>query len=113
MTKHRHSTQSHSLDGFYDTLRRPGVARASSGRWFGGVAAGLGRWLGVDPLVVRAAFIFFGLFFGMGLTVYLILVLLMPDEHGNIYLERALKYGEGGAITLLVITGLATLGGGP
>lgn len=113
MTKHTDSSHSHGLDTFYDALRRPGITRATRGRWFGGVATGLARWLGVDPLVVRAALIFFALFFGMGLTIYLILLLLMPSERGDIFLERALKYGEGAPITLLVVTGIVTLGGGP
>lgn len=103
----------HGLDGFYSALRRPGIVRQSQGRWFAGVAAGLARWLGVDPLVVRAGFILFSIFFGMGLALYLVLWLLMPDERGEIHVERALKYGEGGSIFLLVVTVMSVLGGGP
>lgn len=103
----------HGLDGLYTALRRPGIVRQSNGRWFAGVAAGTARWLGVDPLVVRAGFILFSIFFGMGLALYLVLWLLMPDERGEIHLERALKYGEGSSIFLLVITAMAVLGGGP
>lgn len=103
----------HGLDGFYGALRRPGIVRQSQGRWFAGVATGLARWLGVDPLVVRAGFILFSIFFGMGLALYLVLWLLMPDERGEIHVERALKYGEGGSIFLLVVTAMSVLGGGP
>lgn len=106
-------TQRHGLDGFYDALRRPGITRANDGRWFAGVSAGIARRLGVDPLVIRAAFILFSLFFGMGVTLYLVLWLLLPDEQGQISLERALKHGEGGSIFLLVVTVIAFLGGGP
>ncbi|GAA2473025.1 PspC domain-containing protein [Terrabacter carboxydivorans] len=105
--------QRNGLDGLYTALRRPGVVRQSNGRWFAGVAAGVARWLGVDPLVVRAGFILFSIFFGMGLALYLVLWLLMPDERGEIHLERALKHGEGSSIFLLVITVMAVLGGGP
>lgn len=101
----------HPLDSLYDALRRPGIARASRGRWFAGVAAGLARRLGVDPLVVRAGFILFSLFFGMGVTLYLVLWLLMPDERGAISLERALKHGEGHSIFLLIVTVIAVVGG--
>ncbi len=87
--------------------------RQSNGRWFAGVAAGVARWLGVDPLVVRAGFILFSIFFGMGLALYLVLWLLMPDERGEIHVERALKHGEGSSIFLLVVTVMAVLGGGP
>jgi phage shock protein PspC (stress-responsive transcriptional regulator) len=106
-------TQGHGLDGFYAALRRPGIMRQSDGRWFAGVATGLARWLGVDPLVVRAGFILFSIFFGMGLALYLVLWLLMPDERGEIHAERALKHGEGHSIFLLVVTVISILGGGP
>ena len=97
-------TQGHGLDGFYAALRRPGIVRSRDGRWFAGVATGVARWLGVDPLVVRAGFILFSIFFGMGLALYLVLWLLMPDERGEIHIERALKHGEGSSIFLLVVT---------
>ncbi len=105
--------QGHGLDGFYTALRRPGIVRRGDGRWFAGVATGLARWLGVDPLVVRAGFILFSIFFGMGVALYLVLWLLMPDERGEIHVERALKHGEGHSIFLLVVTAIAVLGGGP
>ncbi|WP_330476446.1 PspC domain-containing protein [Terrabacter sp. C0L_2] len=105
--------QGHGLDGLYTALRRPGIVRQSNGRWFAGVAAGVARWLGVDPLVVRAGFILFSIFFGMGIALYLVLWLLMPDERGEIHVERALKHGEGSSVFLLVITVMAVLGGGP
>lgn len=105
--------QGHGLDGFYERLRRLGITRARDGRWFAGVAAGLARRLGVDPLVVRAAFILFGLFFGMGIALYLVAWLLLPDEKGKLPIEAALKYGDGGSIFLLVIAGISLFGGGP
>jgi phage shock protein PspC (stress-responsive transcriptional regulator) len=114
MTKSKSApTQGHGLDGFYEALRRPGITRVAGGRWFAGVSTGLARWLGVDPLVVRAGFILLSIFFGMGVAVYLALWLVMPDERGEIHVERALKHGEGGSIFLLVVTVLSLLGGGP
>ncbi|MEO7754420.1 MAG: PspC domain-containing protein [Terracoccus sp.] len=104
-------TPGRGLDGLYAALRRPGVARVSQGRWFAGVAGGIARWLGVDPLVVRAGFILFGLFFGVGLGLYLALVLLLPDEQGTIRLEQALRHGDGKSIFLLVVTALVLFGG--
>ena len=107
------NSKGHGLDGLYDALRRPGIARASDGRWFAGVASGLARRLGIDPLVVRAAFILLGLLFGMGLAIYFVLWLLMPDERGRISLEQALKYGEGHSIFLLIVTVVVLFSGGP
>jgi len=105
--------QGHGLDGFYEALRRPGIVRVSDGRWFAGVSTGLARWLGVDPLIVRAGFILFSIFFGMGVALYLTLWLLMPDERGEMHIERALKFGEGHSIFLLIVTVISVLGGGP
>ncbi len=101
------------LDGFYDALRRPGVMRADDDTWFAGVCVGLARWLGVDALVVRAAFVLLAVFFGMGVALYLVLWLLMPKENGDLSVERALKYGDGGAITLLVATCISVFSGAP
>ena len=114
MTKSKNApTQGHGLDGFYEALRRPGITRVADGGWFAGVSTGLGRWLGVDALVVRAGFILLSIFFGMGVALYLALWLLMPDERGEIHLERALKHGEGRSIFLLVVTAVSVFGGGP
>jgi phage shock protein PspC (stress-responsive transcriptional regulator) len=112
MTK-KNSSHGPGLDGFYAVLRRPGITRVRDGRWFAGVATGLARRLGVDPLVVRAGFILLSLFFGMGVALYLVVWLLMPDEQGTLRIESALKYGDGGSIFLLVVTGLSLFGGGP
>ena len=114
MTNSNHApSQGHGLDGFYAALRRPGIVRGTDERWFAGVAGGIARWLGVDPLVVRAGFILFSIFFGFGLSLYLLLWLLMPDDRGRLPVERALKDGDGGSIFLLVVTAIAVLGGAP
>ena len=79
MTNSNHApSQGHGLDGFYAALRRPGIVRGTNERWFAGVAGGIARWLGVDPLVVRAGFILLSIFFGVGVSLYLVLWLLMP-----------------------------------
>jgi phage shock protein PspC (stress-responsive transcriptional regulator) len=114
MTNSNHApSQGHGLDGFYAALRRPGIVRGTDERWFAGVAGGIARWLGVDPLVVRAGFILLSIFFGVGVSLYLVLWLLMPDDRGRLPVERALKDGDGGSIFLLVVTAIAVLGGAP
>ena len=59
-------------------LRRTELRRSRSDRVVAGVAAGVGRHLGVDALVVRVAFIVLGLAAGFGVVVYLLLWLLAP-----------------------------------
>jgi phage shock protein PspC (stress-responsive transcriptional regulator) len=45
-----------------------------------GVCAGLAKWLDVDPLLVRLAFVVAFFVYGVGLLPYLILWLLMPKD---------------------------------
>ncbi len=114
MTNSNHGASTgQRLDGFYAALRRPGIVRSTGERWFAGVSTGIARWLGVDPLVVRAGFILLSIFFGVGVGLYLVLWLLMPDDQGRLSVERALRDGDGGSIFLLVITVMSLLGGGP
>ena len=93
-----------SLDRFLAALRDRGLPRRSEEKWIGGVCAGIAERLRVDPLIVRAGFILLGLVLGAGVTVYLLAWLLLPDRHGSILLERAVRHSDGGAITLMVVT---------
>ena len=112
MNEHHGGSPHTGLDSFFALLRRPGIVRVSEGKWFAGVATGLARTLGVDPLVVRAGFIVFSIFFGMGIALYLLLWLLLPAEDGSLSIEKALRHGDGGSIFLLIVTAIAVFGGG-
>lgn len=59
------------------------LVRLRSGAVAGGVAAGLGRRLGVDVRLVRVAFVVANLLFGIGLLAYALLWLLTPADDGN------------------------------
>jgi phage shock protein PspC (stress-responsive transcriptional regulator) len=52
--------------------------RKDSG-WFTGVAAGVGAYVGVDPLWVRLAFAVLTFVGGIGLAVYLLAIFFLPD----------------------------------
>jgi phage shock protein C len=56
--------------------------RSRTNRVFGGVCAGIGCYLGIDPTIVRLIFIALFLTFGVGPLVYLILWIIMPLEPG-------------------------------
>lgn len=43
-----------------------------------GVCAGLAEYLDVDVTIIRIAFVFSVIFFGIGIIPYLILALIMP-----------------------------------
>jgi signal transduction histidine kinase/phage shock protein PspC (stress-responsive transcriptional regulator) len=59
---------------------RPGLRRARSDRVVAGVAAGVARHLGIEPTVVRLAFVVLTFAIGFGVVVYLLLWLLAPVE---------------------------------
>jgi len=69
------STSTDSGHAGSQPLRRP-----VEGRMLGGVAAGIARSLGVDPVLVRVAFAVLMLVGAAGLPLYLAGWLLIPDE---------------------------------
>ena len=56
------------------------LVRVTSGRWLGGVAAGLGRYFDVNPLVYRIAFAALALAGGTGILLYVAAWLVMPAD---------------------------------
>lgn len=60
--------------------RRPRFVRTRRGRLIGGVCSGLGEHFGVDPLLLRIAFVGLTFFGGAGLWLYLAIVLFTPEE---------------------------------
>lgn len=104
-------------DSFFDALRRIDLRRDPDG-WIGGVAAGTARRFGLDPLVIRIAFVVAAVIFGFGIALYLWAWLLVPDRSERTHLEQGLREGRGESIVLLVVTTFATIGilpwwGGP
>lgn len=60
--------------------RRARLRRSRHNRVLAGVAGGIGKHLGVDPVVLRVAFIVLSLAAGFGVVVYLLVWLLAPLE---------------------------------
>ena len=56
------------------------LVRTNEGRWLGGVAAGLGRYFDVNPLVYRIAFAALAFAGGTGLLLYLAAWIVIPAE---------------------------------
>ena len=98
-----------STERFYDTLRRSPVRRSREGRVLGGVATGVAHHFGLDPVLVRVAFVVLGIAVGIGVSVYLLAWFLLPDERGTLAVERAVRDHDGGSITLGVFTLLSML----
>jgi Putative stress-responsive transcriptional regulator len=62
------------------THPRRSASSAPSGRIVAGVAAGLGRYFGLNPAFFRLGFIVLTLLGGSGVLVYLAALLIMPEE---------------------------------
>lgn len=97
-------------DDFFTKLRRVDMRRTSDS-WVGGVCAGLGHRVGLDPLVIRAGAVLLGIFFGLGLFAYLLAWFLIPDSNEQTHAEMGLSGGRGSSIFLFVVTVLVGLGG--
>ncbi len=55
--------------------------RSRSDRMIAGVCAGLGRYLGIDPTVVRLVFVVLALLgVGSGVLLYIIMIPIIPQE---------------------------------
>jgi signal transduction histidine kinase len=67
------------MDAVMATTRpAPALRRDTRHRVLGGVCAGLGRHMGVDPLIVRVAFVAAAVAGGIGIAVYAVAWVLVP-----------------------------------
>jgi phage shock protein PspC (stress-responsive transcriptional regulator) len=66
--------------GAPEPARQPRFVRPRRRRLIGGVCSGLGAHFGVDPLLLRIAFVGLTFFAGAGLWLYLAILLLTPEE---------------------------------
>jgi phage shock protein PspC (stress-responsive transcriptional regulator) len=73
------------MEKIHESLRREGLVRSRDGRVLGGVCAGLGRKLGIDPWPARLLFLLVLMLLpGSQLLVYPILWILMPAEEAPV-----------------------------
>lgn len=67
-----------------NSFRSQGLVRVRDGRVFGGVLAGIGRRMGMDPWPTRLLFILVLLLIpGSQFLIYPILWILMPEESSS------------------------------
>jgi len=81
----RDSYRSTSRDGW---LRRP--RRSTGDRKIAGVAGGLGRAFGIDPVLIRVAFVVLTIFGGFGGLLYVLGWLLLPADGDEVSAAEAL-----------------------
>ncbi|MCP2031336.1 phage shock protein PspC (stress-responsive transcriptional regulator) [Okibacterium sp. HSC-33S16] len=75
---------------FFDWIRGTGISRTDDA-WLGGVAGGIARHTGVDPLIIRGVILVVAVLGGPALFLYAVAWALLPDSSGRIHTERALQ----------------------
>lgn len=90
-------------DGFFDAVRGIGLVR-SDDRWIGGVGGGLALRFGVDPLITRGLLAVSVLLGGLGLILYGLAWLLLPEQRdGRIHVQQLFR----GDVDIAVLGGFA------
>jgi len=86
------------------------VRRSREDRVSGGVCGGLGRYLQVDPVLLRIAAVALALSGGLGVLAYIIAWIAIPEESGT---EPVLVQGNDNRHGLALVVGaaLVALGG--
>src|SRR3954452_9636345 len=85
------------------------VTRSTGDGKLGGVAAGLGRHLGIDPTLVRVAFAVLALFGGSGIALYVILWIVLPAEDGASVLGEDTSTARKVALGVLLVAAVVSL----
>ena len=90
--------------------RRPRLVRTRRGRLIGGVCSGLGAHFDVDPILFRIAFVGLAVFSGVGIALYLAILLLVAEEGASrapIRLSRSSWLSVLGVLVVVVAVGIA------
>ncbi len=86
------------------------VRRSRQDRVIGGVCGGLGRYLQVDPVLLRIAAVALALSGGLGVLAYIIAWIVIPEETGTESVVVARRDNRHG-VALVVGAALVALGG--
>jgi len=81
------------------------LTRSRSERVLGGVAGGLGRYFGIDPVIVRIALVALTFLGGAGVLLYLAALLLVPSDPVGSEVPTAIIETDGGRNRAVVILG--------
>ena len=69
------------------------INRSRSDRMLGGVCAGLANYLGIDTVWVRLFFILLAVGDGIGILIYIVLWIILPDEKDD---DQSIGFKAGG-----------------
>lgn len=86
------------------------VRRSRQDRVIGGVCGGLGRYLQIDPVLLRIAAVALALSGGLGVLAYIVAWIVIPEETGT-EPEPVVRTQDRHGLTLVVGAALVGLGG--
>ncbi|ADI74695.1 phage shock protein C, PspC [Methanohalobium evestigatum Z-7303] len=66
-----------------DKTGRDKLTKSKSDRMLAGVCGGIAEYFDVDPVLVRVAFVVLALVNGLGILLYIILAIVMPEPENN------------------------------
>jgi phage shock protein PspC (stress-responsive transcriptional regulator) len=95
--------------------RRPRLVRPRHRRLIGGVCSGLGAHFNVDPILFRIAFVGLAIFSGIGIALYLAILLLVAEEgaaRAPICLRRSSWRIVLGVVVVILAAAIALHAGG-
>src|SRR5699024_6562362 len=99
---------SHGAKQSFSTWRRGlDIQRQTDERWITGVAGGIAKRVGVDPLVIRGGFVVLGLRGGVGVLMYLLAWLFLPNQSNRIHFEDLVRGREARPEVVIVCVILA------
>ena len=81
----------------------PVLRRSRDDRVVFGVAGGLGRYLGVDPVIIRIGLVLLTVFGGSGVLLYLIGLVVIPEEAEGEVPVAAARTGAASANAVFVL----------
>ena len=91
------------------TVPAPRLVRAADGRVLGGVAAGLAHWTGLPVLALRLAFVALSAASGMGVAVYAVFWVFLPQADGTRFRADRRAQGLLAALLFVVILAMAVV----
>lgn len=59
--------------------------RSDENKMLAGVCGGIAEYFGVDPTLIRLAWVVFSLLGGSGLLAYILAAIIIPRDDSNIY----------------------------
>ena len=86
-----HGSTGDRQNNLFDWLRGLNLQRQTQDRWITGVASGIARKLGVDPLIIRGVFVVLALAGGAGALLYLLAWLFLPNQANEIHFEDLVR----------------------